>query len=141
MLAANEEIVTTSDESSSSLDHADQQEFSANKRPLTTRENDRINALKNLQISYNRLESRYLNSVHELEYEFYRQCSFLFEQRSEIISGKYEPNDEECRLRTDFIETNERSFSPNTESGIPSFWLQTLQQVKCTSSTNHQLFP
>jgi hypothetical protein len=102
MLSSTEEIVTTSDESSSSLDHEDQPEFSSNQYSLSTIEKDRITALKNLQISYNQIESRYLKSVNELEYKFHEQCSYLFEQRSDIINGKYEPNDDECRLKTDF---------------------------------------
>jgi hypothetical protein len=129
MLSSSEEILTTSDESSLSLDHGDQLEFSFNKSSLPTIENDRINALKNLQISYNQIESRYLKSVNELECKFHEQCSYLFEQRSDIINGKYEPNDDECRLKTDFIETNERQIPTNNELGIPSFWLQTLKQV------------
>jgi nucleosome assembly protein 1-like 1 len=123
MLSSNEEIMTTSDESSLSFD---QQEFFSNKQ----RENDRINALKNLQISYNQLESHYLKSVHELEYKFHEQCSYLFEQRSDIINGKHEPTDDECQLKTDFIEINERSLPSNNQLGIPSFWLQTLKQVR-----------
>lgn len=124
MLAVHEEIMTTSDESSVSFDQADQQ------RQMSREDIERINALKNLQISYNRLESRYLKSVHELEYAFFQQCSHLFEQRAEIINGKSKPTDEQCRLKTDFIESNEVSSSPDNDSGIPSFWLQTLKQVR-----------
>ena len=127
MLSSSEEIVPTSDESSSSLDHGDQTEFTSRNSSLTTIENDRINALKNLQISYNQLESRYLKSVNELEYKFHEQCSYLFDRRSDIIQGNYQPNDDECRLKTDFIEPQSSS---NDELGIPSFWLQTLKQVR-----------
>ena len=129
MLSVDEEIMTTSDESSSSLDDVDQREFPHHQPALSREDTERMNALKNLQISYNRLESCYLKSVHELEYAFSRQCSHLFEQRADIINGKYEPTDEQCRLKTDFIESNEKSSSSNDGSGIPSFWLQTLKQV------------
>ncbi|CAF0798990.1 unnamed protein product [Rotaria sordida] len=130
MSSSSEEIVTTSDESSLSLDHGDQQEFSSsNKHILSTIDNDYINVLKKLQISYNQLESRYLKSVNELEYKFHQQCSYLFEHRSNIINGIYEPNDDECRLKTDSIEFIERSSLSNDKLGIPSFWLQTLKQV------------
>ena len=123
MLSSNEEMLTTSDESSLSFDYSNQQ-------LLTHEENPRIDALRNLQISYNQLESGYLKSVQELEYQFHEQCSYLFERRSNIIAGKYEPTDEECRLKTEFIEINERSFAAENQTGIPSFWLQTLQQVR-----------
>lgn len=121
MLSSTEEIILSSDESSS---------IDSNKHYLSTVENDRINALKNLQISYNQLESCYLKSVHELEYKFHEQCSYLFEQRSDIINGKYEPTDDECQLKTDSIDITERSISSNNSIGIPSFWLQTFKQVK-----------
>lgn len=123
MLSMNDEIMTTSDESSTSFDQDDHQQC------RTREEIERINALKNLQISYNRLESRYLKSVHELECQFSRQCSHLFERRAEIINGKYQPTDEQCRLQTDFIERNEREISSVDDQGIPSFWLHTLKQV------------
>jgi hypothetical protein len=122
MLSSSEEMITTSNESSLSFDH--------NKQNYSTIENECINALKNLQISYNYIESQYLKSVNELEYQFHQQCSYLFEQRSDIINGKYEPNDDECRLKTDFIETIERQSASNDSVGIPFFWLQTLKQVR-----------
>lgn len=115
MLSSNEEVILTSDESS-----LDQEEHSLI-------ENERINILKNLQISYNQLESTYYKSVYELEYKFHEQCSYLFEQRSDIINGKYEPNDDECQLKTNFIE---RPIASSNSIGIPSFWLQTFKQVK-----------
>ena len=130
MLSVNEELMTTtSDESSSSFDHSDQRDSSHYQKSRTRHEIERIHALKNLQISYNRLESRYLKSVHELECQFSRQCSYLFEQRADIINGNYEPTDEQCRLKTDFLETNERTVSSEHDAGIPSFWLHTLKQV------------
>ncbi|UJR28380.1 hypothetical protein I4U23_009621 [Adineta vaga] len=106
---------------------SNQSDLISKKHSLSTIiEDDCINQLKTLQIVYNRLESQYLKSVHELEYKFFENCSYLFEQRANIINGNYEPNDEECRLQTDFIE--HRSSSDNI-IGIPSFWLQTLKQI------------
>ncbi|CAF0869932.1 unnamed protein product [Adineta steineri] len=131
MLSSSEELISTSsDNSSLSLNHADQLEFFCNNHfvPTTINDNQCIDILKDLQISYNQLESQYLKSVHELEYKFQEKCSYLFEKRSDIINGKYEPSDDECQLKTDFLETNDTQLS-NTEFGIPSFWLQTLKQV------------
>ena len=128
MISSSEEIITTSDNSSICFDYNNQKEFSHNQSSILTKENDQIiTILKKLQMSYNQLESSYLKSVNELEYKFHEQCSYLFELRSDIINGKYEPNNDECRLKTDCIETFERL---HDKLGIPSFWLQTLKQVK-----------
>ena len=129
-----EETVTTSEASSLSLDQGDYLHFlhATGQAPsLSTVETDRLNALKTLQIAYNRLESDYLKSVNDLEYEFHEQCSHLFERRSAIINGTYELNNEECQLKTAFIDTSEPTIlAIDDEAGIPSFWLQTLKQVR-----------
>lgn len=130
MSSSNEEIITTTEESSFPLDHGNQLKLVSNQQNLSTIESDHISALKNLQRSYNELESRYLKSVNELEYKFHQQCSYLFDRRSDVINGKYEPNDDECRLKIDNIEINEKQSIPNDRLGIPSFWLQTLRQVR-----------
>ena len=129
-----EETVTSSESSSLSLDHGDYLQFlhvTGKAQSRSTDETDRLNTLKTLQIAYNRLESDYLKSVNNLEYQFHEQCSHLFERRAAIIDGTYEPNEDECRLKTDFIDTSEQTIVENDdEAGIPSFWLQTLQQVR-----------
>ena len=120
--SSSEEILSVSSSSSSlSRNHNDGSELLAT---------ECIDKLKALQIAFNELESQYFKSVYEFEYEFYQNCSYLFEKRAEIINGKYEPNEEECRLQTDFIVTTEQA-SPSTNDilGIPMFWLQTLKQV------------
>lgn len=130
MSSSSEEIITTSTESSLSYHHGDQQEICSNKSNLSSVENNSINELKKLQNSYNQIESRYLKAVEELEYKFHQQCSYLFEKRSLIINGKYEPTDDECQLKTDSIEIIESSSLIKDNLGIPSFWLQTLKQVR-----------
>lgn len=117
--------------SSLSLDHGDDPSESYSKdESIFIEQNDRINTLKNLQILYNQCESHYLKRVYELEYKFHRQCSDLFDRRRTIINGTYEPTDDECRLQTDSIEPIERTQNENETHGIPSFWLQTLKQVR-----------
>lgn len=129
-----EETVSSSEPSSLSLEHGDYLQFlhiTGKVQSRSTDETDRLNTLKTLQIAYNRLESDYLKSVNNLEYQFHEQCSHLFERRAAIINGTYEPSDDECRLKTDFIDTSEQTIVGNDdEAGIPSFWLQTLQQVR-----------
>lgn len=131
MLSSSEETLSTSDRSSLSLNHGDDRSDLTSKEefPLL-RDDDRINSLKSLQILYNQCESRYLKSVYEMEYIFHQQCADLFDRRAAIINGTYEPTDEECRLKTDLIETIDRTRTEKDAPGIPSFWLQTLKQVR-----------
>ena len=127
MLSSSEETISTSEVSSSSLDPTDSH---GKDESFLAEQNDRINTLKNLQILYNQCESHYLKCVYELEYKFHQQCSNLFDRRSMIINGKYEPTDDECRLKIDSIESIEKTNDENETHGIPSFWLQTLKQVR-----------
>ena len=121
--SSSEETVTSSDDSLFSLDQEDCI-FDRNNE-----QNDHLDALKDLQIVYNQVESRYLKLVHELEYEFHQQCLFLFDRRSAIVNGDYEPNDKECRLKNDFTDPIANELDENDEKGIPEFWLRTLKQV------------
>ena len=95
-----------------------------------------VQTLKDLQISYNQLESQYLKSVYELEYQFHEKYSRLFEQRAQVIGGKHEPNDDECCLKTDFLEAIEQQPFSDNVLGVPSFWLQTLKQVRETTNAS-----
>lgn len=130
MCSSSEELMTTSDESSLSYDQGDQRDSFLDKQWQINKDIEDVNALKTLQIAYNQLESQYLKSVHELECKFHEQCSYLFEKRSDVINGKYEPKDDECRLKSDFIDITQRSSDIDSQSGIPSFWLQTMKQVQ-----------
>lgn len=112
----------SSDESSLSFDQNDEQN-------RLNKDSEDINALKTLQIDYNQLESEYLKSIHELECKFHEQCADLFKKRSDVINGIYEPSDDECRLKSDFIDVIQRSPEINDQPGISSFWLHTLKQV------------
>jgi nucleosome assembly protein 1-like 1 len=137
MLSSSEETVTSSEHSSISLDHDNQSVNISNnnyQQESYENESEKINSLKHLQLLYNDIECHYLKSVNDLEYAFHQQCSHLFEKRCAIINGKYEPNDDECRLRTDFIDSIETTMGTHDKSGIPSFWLQTLKQVSSIRS-------
>ena len=135
MLSSSEETLSTSDVSSLSFDHGDDLGES-----LFVEQNERINALKNLQILYNQCESHYLKRVYELEYKFHQKCASLFERRAAIINGSYEPSADECRLRTDSIGPIVRREVDGEAQGIPSFWLQTLKQVRDASLRRRRTF-
>lgn len=56
----------------------------------------RIKALKQLQLVTTNIEAKFYEEVHALECEYYKMCAPLYHKRSEIISGAYEPTDEQC---------------------------------------------
>ena len=143
MQSSSEELLSTSDECSLSSQHDEQLEIAstdAHSHSLSASHTDCLDALKGLQIAYNRLESSYLKRANELDYKFHQQYSHLFQQRADIVNGNCEPTDAECRLRTDFIDAFEQSaaaaaVASNDGLGIPSFWLQTLKQVPLIADT------
>lgn len=61
----------------------------------------RIKALKQLQLVTTNIEAKFYEEVHALECEYYKMCAPLYEKRSEIISGTYEPTDEQCVWESD----------------------------------------
>ncbi|XP_033218062.1 nucleosome assembly protein 1-like 1 [Belonocnema kinseyi] len=56
----------------------------------------RIKALKQLQLKTTNIEAKFFQEVHELECKYYQMCVPLYDQRSQIVSGVYEPTDEQC---------------------------------------------
>lgn len=56
----------------------------------------RIKALKQLQLVTTNIEAKFYEEVHALECEYYKMCAPLYQKRCEIISGAYEPTDEQC---------------------------------------------
>jgi len=61
----------------------------------------RIKALKQLQLVTTNIEAKFYEEVHALECEYYKMCAPLYEKRSQIISGAYEPSDEQCVWESD----------------------------------------
>lgn len=61
----------------------------------------RIKALKQLQLVTTNIEAKFYEEVHAMECEYYKMCAPLYEKRSEIISGAYEPTDEQCAWESD----------------------------------------
>lgn len=105
----------------------------------------RIHALKNLQMESSKIESKFYEEVHELERKYSSLYNPLFEKRSEIVTGMYEPMEEECTWEGESIEIEETQAKKRKEEeaesgkgescnpkGIPSFWLTIFKNVPAT---------
>ncbi|XP_015437159.1 PREDICTED: nucleosome assembly protein 1-like 1 isoform X2 [Dufourea novaeangliae] len=107
----------------------------------------RIKALKKLQVVTTNIEAKFYEEVHALECVYHKLCAPLYEKRKEIISGAYEPTDEQCEWESDDEEeglTNDLKTKANLEDdkeqkakeesekdvkGIPEFWLTIFKNV------------
>ncbi|KAL6425948.1 nucleosome assembly protein 1-like 1 isoform X3 [Cataglyphis hispanica] len=107
----------------------------------------RIKALKQLQLVTTNIEAKFYEEVHALECEYYKMCAPLYQKRSEIVSGTYEPTDEQCVWESDDDEETLNNYMKekakiegNTENkdeteneddtkGIPDFWLTIFKNV------------
>lgn len=116
----------------------------------------RVDALKKIQLEHIKLMQKYHVEVHQLELKYEKLYKPLYEKRAQIVSGEYEPTDEECKL-PDEIVSQERALEDHDDDddddddnnhhqeqvvteeeeaqlktkvkGLPSFWLG------CLSST------
>lgn len=61
----------------------------------------RIKALKQLQLVTTNIEAKFYEEVHALECAYYKMCAPFYMKRSEIVSGLYEPTDEQCVWESD----------------------------------------
>ncbi|KAK0083322.1 hypothetical protein PV325_008959 [Microctonus aethiopoides] len=107
----------------------------------------RVKALKQLQLVTVNIEAKFYEEVHALECKYNQMCADIYNKRSEIISGIYEPTNEECVWESDEeVEsiTNELKDSIKIEDadvkkeenekdedikGIPDFWLTIFKNV------------
>ncbi|NP_001153364.1 nucleosome assembly protein 1-like isoform 1 [Nasonia vitripennis] len=110
----------------------------------------RIKALKQLQLKTTHIEAKFYEEVHALECRYYQLCAPYYEQRSNVVSGIYEPKDEEClwesedeeEISTDLkskvkiIEVKDEaqikkdnSADDENVKGIPDFWLTIFKNV------------
>jgi len=104
----------------------------------------RIKALKQLQLVTLNIEAKFYEEVHALECKYNRMCAPVYEKRSEIAAGNYEPTDAECVWDSDdedvkndsksdvkieeITEKGEETESENVK-GIPEFWLTIFKNV------------
>ena len=103
----------------------------------------RVKALKNLQIERIKIEGEFFKEVHELEVKYGLRYEPLYKKRTEIVTGVYEPNDEECDYPSESEEEDEdnevtedkpKEKKEDSEEdkkikGIPEFWLTIFKNV------------
>lgn len=74
----------------------------------------RIKALKQLQLVTLNMEAKFYEEVHALECKYNTMCAPVYEKRSQIAAGVYEPTDEECVWDSD-EEEDEQDVKTNVK--------------------------
>lgn len=102
----------------------------------------RLKALKNMQVEMFKTECKFYEELHQLEVKYADQHSKLCVKRAEIVTGNYEPTDDECVFNCgeeeseDKPEANgegdktERKTPPPFVKGVPKFWLTIFQNLE-----------
>jgi len=67
----------------------------------------RVKALKKIQVESLKIEAEIAEAIHELECKFASRFESLYGKRAQIISGDYEPKDEECDFPSDVEDEEE----------------------------------
>lgn len=101
----------------------------------------RISALKNIQLKHLQLETKFFEEVYELEKKYQQLYQPFYDQRKSIVSGEYEPTDEEKEWKLSAAEDDDEDISakmqevsleirknlktqyPDDVNGVPDFWL------------------
>ncbi len=84
----------------------------------------RIKALKNIQKSITHVEAEFYKEVQALEAKYIKLYQPYYDRRESIVSGKYEPTDDECQWVDDENEAEpEAKKDGDPSDGIPDFWL------------------
>ncbi|GFU24525.1 nucleosome assembly protein 1-like 1 [Trichonephila clavipes] len=97
-----------------------------------------IRALKKIQLQHVHTEVDFFKELHELEIKYEKKFNPLYDQRAAIISGAYEPTEEECDFQADNNkdleiaealekvkieeESGDKAEEPEVK-GVPEFWL------------------
>ncbi|XP_063233154.1 nucleosome assembly protein 1-like 1 [Bacillus rossius redtenbacheri] len=109
----------------------------------------RIKALKKCQLETTKLEAKFYEEVHQLECKYLVLYTPFYEKRGLIVSGSYEPTEEECDWESDQEKDDElcselkdkakieppapdKPAEPKNEDvkGIPDFWLTIFKNVQ-----------
>lgn len=56
----------------------------------------RLKALKKLQFEATNIEAKFYEEIHQLEMKYHKLYEPLYEKRTKITTGGYEPNETEC---------------------------------------------
>lgn len=115
--------------------------------PLPAAVQRRINGLKYLQSKHTELEGKFQEEVLALEKKYLELYRPYYDQRAQVIAGKYEPTEEEVAIGAKVDEDSEdESEEPSkkieedkedeeTVAGIPEFWLTALKTHPQISET------
>lgn len=111
---------------------------------------NRIVALKNLQLEHLKLEAEFFDEVYQLEKKYQEKYQPLFEKRKAIVTGEVDPEKEEPKWKPEpDDETSEdmADFSklltkykeiPENAKGIPNFWLTIFRNTEILSEMVQQ---
>ncbi|KAI8144749.1 hypothetical protein BJV82DRAFT_667305 [Fennellomyces sp. T-0311] len=107
----------------------------------------RIHGLQYFQSKHAELEGKFQEEVLALEKKYLALYTPLYDKRTEIVTGKYEPTDEEVALgekvdqedegqqKEQAKEKNEQQEERAPMKGIPEFWLTALKNHPQISET------
>ncbi|XP_067626901.1 nucleosome assembly protein 1-like 1-A [Eurosta solidaginis] len=94
---------------------------------------NRVVALKNIQLEHLKLEAEFFEEVYKLERKYQEKYQPLFDRRKEIVTGHVEPSEQKPMWKSDDVEDTETSAEfqdmikkireiPENTKGIPNFW-------------------
>lgn len=99
----------------------------------------RVKALKNIQLDYLKLETKFYEEVYQIERKYQDLYQPLNDKRKTIINGDYEPTDVESQFQSDVEDDDNEEMAKQLKSslnsmkalpkydenvnGIPDFWL------------------
>eukprot|EP01110_Echinostelium_bisporum_P012233 TRINITY_DN65_c0_g1_i3.p1 TRINITY_DN65_c0_g1~~TRINITY_DN65_c0_g1_i3.p1 ORF type:complete len:350 (-),score=239.32 TRINITY_DN65_c0_g1_i3:50-1099(-) len=87
----------------------------------------RVNALMNLHDQYLEINKKYQEEARALERKYQTLYTPIFDKRESIVTGKYEPTEEEAKYGEQEEEEKKDERPKGDEKGIPDFWSQALQ--------------
>jgi len=110
----------------------------------------RLKALKKIQFESTKIEAQFYQEVHLLECKYHKTFEPLYNKRSTIIKGEYEPKDEECEWPSESEDEDETALAQEVNEkaklteeekkaqeekdkdvkGVPHFWLTIFKNVE-----------
>lgn len=113
----------------------------------------RINALKNIQVDFAKIEGKFYEEAHLLEMKYAEIFKPLYDKRKNIVNALYEPTEEESKWVEPGEESPEEATKNDEKSdeeklaekvlsnlkvdentkGIPEFWLTAMKNVEILS--------
>ncbi|XP_050070120.1 nucleosome assembly protein 1-like 1 [Anopheles maculipalpis] len=121
----------------------------------------RVNALKHLQVEYTKLEAKFFEEVYQLECKYQQLYQPIVDRRKEIVAGKVEPTaeeavweepqssdengaeegepeeDDEINEKLKKMALNYHKELPSNGQGIPNFWLMVFKNTEALAELVH----